>query len=148
MGPPEESTRHELWQAEPVDTSVLQEGDHPQARRVSETGLPVRAPGVRRWTVGRCAVKSNRQSKLSRCRALRAPRPDTITRHATCADQPHWYTFLLPGEEKMRGSLFVHVHMRRRKDSVTAGRERGHPMSSLLCFPAAEWNNRNPKKNS
>lgn len=106
MGPPEESTCHELWQAEPVDTSVLQEGDHSQARCVSETGLPVRAPSVRQWNVGWCAMRLERATG-------RANYPDVMHCEAwhdnlscnTCTDQPHWYTFLLPVKGKLRGTF-------------------------------------------
>lgn len=47
MGTTKESTCNELRQAEPFHTSVLQERHHPQARRVSETGLPVCSPSMR-----------------------------------------------------------------------------------------------------
>lgn len=49
VGTPKEPTCHELRQAEPLHTSVLQEGHHPQAWRVTEAGVPVRSPSVRLW---------------------------------------------------------------------------------------------------
>lgn len=93
MGPPQESTRHELWQAEPVDTSVLQEGDHPQARRVSETGLPVRAPGVRlvgRWEA-RCEEQPAEQAIQMACIASTRAWHDNSSRN-TCWPTPLVHT--------------------------------------------------------
>lgn len=53
LGAQKESTCYELWQAEPLHTSILQEGHHPQAWCVSETGLPVCSPSMRQQHSGR-----------------------------------------------------------------------------------------------
>lgn len=46
MGSEEEPAGHELRQAEPLHPPVLQEGYHPQARRLSAARVPVCAPRV------------------------------------------------------------------------------------------------------
>lgn len=46
MGSEEEPAGHELRQAEPLHPPVLQEGYHPQARRLSAARVPICAPRV------------------------------------------------------------------------------------------------------
>lgn len=46
VGHQEEPACHELWQTQPLHTSVLQEGHHSEARCVSQTGVPVRPPCI------------------------------------------------------------------------------------------------------
>lgn len=57
VGAPKESPCHELWQAEPLHTAVLQEGHHPQTWCVSETGVPVRSPRMKQhWGTYRLTI--------------------------------------------------------------------------------------------
>lgn len=49
MGHQEEPSSYELWQAESLYPTVLQERHHPQAWCVPETGLPVCPPCMNLW---------------------------------------------------------------------------------------------------
>lgn len=56
VGHPEEPARHELWQTEPLHTSVLQEGHHSKAGRVSQAGVPVRPPRIMDVRMDMCKI--------------------------------------------------------------------------------------------
>jgi len=96
VGTPKEPTRHELRQAEPLHTPILQEEHHPQARRVPETGVPVRSQSVRRRRSEEEEeeeeemVMTTCQTKKPHCLAVHL-NPDAADEKVTvnlCTDQP------------------------------------------------------------
>lgn len=132
------------WAGRYVSTTRRGSSASPTCLRDWSTSSCTRCETVDRWEVRRKEQPAEQTIQMPRFESTRAWH-DHSSRN-TC-----WPT-LLVHISAPRGGRDVWIlicacaHEKETRQCYCWGGERGHPMSCLLCFPAAEWNNTNPKK--